>query len=665
MIRYSGVLAVLYAFATTQAFDFHRLLHSSSSKTVCKQAISALGACVLIGSAPLPSTADSSGFSGALADVGVGQYLVKDGRQLLRLSLPVGKDMLMGKQARSTPSQQAQEAAELVRLRIEETGFTNPAALPNAKLDLERLVGLLTGPKGDSTFIDTAVSPEKARNYRDTTLLPLIEKCNIAIKDKNIENIMKYQEETAQALENLRAMELSPRSLPYSIPSEYDNLPRLMGRAKIEMKLESKHGGFKDENGKKIDSPKIVLEVDGYHAPLTAGNMVDLTMKKFYDNMDIQRVEELIVQTGSTVKDKDAGYIDPSNPKEVRTIPLEIFYKNDKEPVYGITSDDDNRAKETKALPFQAYGALGMAREEDPDSASSQFFFLKWLQALVAPGRNTLDGYYSCMGYVVENEQILKQLQVGDKIVYGKVIEGQDNFLPKGNIKTASVLEKSNTIITAKVSKADFLKATRDGAMIDTRDKKAMMEETKSLERKAGLGSNDNTMKREVKPVAPGSTSTEGRTDLVDQLKVLQNMKANEKSIPVSSTTKPSPLISLLGIQNVNAAEIENIDETISVKVGPYDGVETPKKRYNKYGKIIEDKGYTDGPVKLVDMGGNRGARALTSTGASGPSLAEQLKAYGGPGENKEKYVDNSLKNPLVYKDGIGDQLKLYQNLNK
>ena len=115
-----------------------------------------------------PTVADSSGFSGALADVGVGQYLVKDGRQLLRLSLPVGKDMVMGKQARSTPSQQAQEAIELVRLRIEETGFTNPAALPNAKVDLEKLVMLLTGPKSDAIFINTAISADKARVYRDT-----------------------------------------------------------------------------------------------------------------------------------------------------------------------------------------------------------------------------------------------------------------------------------------------------------------------------------------------------------------------------------------------------------------------------------------------------------------------------------------------------------------
>jgi peptidylprolyl isomerase len=67
--------------------------------------------------------------------------------------------------------------------------------------------------------------------------------------------------------------------------------------------------------------------------------------------------------------------------------------QGDKEPVYGITSDDDMRSTETTALAFQAYGALGMARDnEQADSGSSQFFFLKWSQALVAPGRNTLDG---------------------------------------------------------------------------------------------------------------------------------------------------------------------------------------------------------------------------------------------------------------------------------
>jgi cyclophilin family peptidyl-prolyl cis-trans isomerase len=55
----------------------------------------------------------------------------------------------------------------------------------------------------------------------------------------------------------------------------------------------------------------------------------------------------------------------------------------------------------------------GMARNnEAADSGSSQFFMLKWNQALIAPGRNTLDGFYSSFGYITSNEQMLSQVGV-------------------------------------------------------------------------------------------------------------------------------------------------------------------------------------------------------------------------------------------------------------
>lgn len=41
---------------------------------------------------------------------------------------------------------------------------------------------------------------------------------------------------------------------------------------------------------------KIV--VDGYNAPVTAGAFVDLVQKKFYDGMEVQRSDGLVVQTG-------------------------------------------------------------------------------------------------------------------------------------------------------------------------------------------------------------------------------------------------------------------------------------------------------------------------------------------------------------------------------
>ena len=69
---------------------------------------------------------------------------------------------------------------------------------------------------------------------------------------------------------------------------------------------------------------------------------------------------------------------------------------------------------------------------EDVNTASSKFWFLRWDQALVSPGRNTLDGSHSCFGYVVENQDILKQVSNGDMIESMKVVEGIDKlYLPK------------------------------------------------------------------------------------------------------------------------------------------------------------------------------------------------------------------------------------------
>eukprot|EP00968_Pinguiococcus_pyrenoidosus_P014991 scaffold1376_cov257-Pinguiococcus_pyrenoidosus.AAC.4 len=163
----------------------------------------------------------------------------------------------------------------------------------------------------------------------------------------------------------------------------------------------------------------LEVEVDGYHAPITAGNFIRLVSDGFYNNQKIDKAEELIVQTGETNSDKLKSLV-----------PLELFYKRDQEPVYSFTSDEDQRATETFFLPFQAYGAFGMARSpEDADSASSQVFFVKWDQALVPPGRNTLDGFYTCFGYTTKNAMLLKQVEPGDIVVSAKVLSGMENLV--------------------------------------------------------------------------------------------------------------------------------------------------------------------------------------------------------------------------------------------
>jgi len=59
-----------------------------------------------------------------LADVGVKEFLVKDGRQWLRLSQPVGNDMKLGSLRKSSPEIEIQESLELPRLRLEQVSLS-------------------------------------------------------------------------------------------------------------------------------------------------------------------------------------------------------------------------------------------------------------------------------------------------------------------------------------------------------------------------------------------------------------------------------------------------------------------------------------------------------------------------------------------------------------
>ena len=82
-------------------------------------------------------------------------------------------------------------------------------------------------------------------------------------------------------------------------------------------------------------------------------------------------------------------------------------------------------------MPFQSYGALGMARGEfEPNSASSQFFMLLFESDLTPAGKNMLDGRYTCFGYITENEDLLKGIKEGDIINEIKVVKGIENFIP-------------------------------------------------------------------------------------------------------------------------------------------------------------------------------------------------------------------------------------------
>ena len=100
---------------------------------------------------------------------------------------------------------------------------------------------------------------------------------------------------------------------PFEVPAEYANIPQLKGRATVKMTT---------------SEGDITLVVDGYSAPVTAGNFVDLVQRGFYDGLEFIRSEESYVLQVGDPPGPEEGFIDPDTGK-YRAVPLEILVRGD------------------------------------------------------------------------------------------------------------------------------------------------------------------------------------------------------------------------------------------------------------------------------------------------------------------------------------------------
>ncbi len=233
-----------------------------------------------------------------------------------------------------------------------------------------------------------------------------------AVEAKDKENTWLERNKLLDQVSELE--ELMVTDFPFEVPSEYSNLPQLKGRAKVEMTT---------------DKGNLTVVVDGYSAPVTAGNFVDLVQRGFYNGLEFIRAEESYVLQIGDPPGPEEGFIDPNTGK-YRTIPLEVLVRGDSEPIYGITLEDAGRYRDEPVLPFSAYGAVAMARPGlDPDGGSSQFFFFLFEPELTPAGRNLLDGRYAVFGYLVDGKDVLEKLKEGDVIQSARVVEGAENLV--------------------------------------------------------------------------------------------------------------------------------------------------------------------------------------------------------------------------------------------
>ncbi|NJQ98337.1 MAG: peptidylprolyl isomerase, partial [Hydrococcus sp. CSU_1_8] len=94
------------------------------------------------------------------------------------------------------------------------------------------------------------------------------------------------------------------------------------------------------------------------------------------------------------------------------------------------TLEELGRYLDQPVIPFNAYGAMALARPgDDPNGGSSQFFFFKFDTEVTPPGYNLMDGRYSVFGYVVDGKEVLDKLTDKDKIISAKVVAGLDNLV--------------------------------------------------------------------------------------------------------------------------------------------------------------------------------------------------------------------------------------------
>eukprot|EP00741_Cyanophora_paradoxa_P008715 tig00001371_g8437.t1 len=334
---------------------------------------------------------------------------VKGAYSLLRLSLPVD----------NKPIRECQLALE---------NMTNAFRIPmNAKWTQIRAEWNKAQSAATKQEAQILAAVPSARQEEAKKLLEEVQgylnQMRESIEEKNGDVVALLQQQSLDKVGKLEELMIS--EFPYSIPEEYKGLPRLLGRATVEFDVEA----TKAEGGvERKARERIVAVVDGYSAPITAGNFVDLVQRGFYDGLDITRSDGFVIQSGDPAGPAE-GFVDPKTGEE-RKIPLEILVKGDKSPTYGVTLEDAGRPKAEPVLPFSAYGTMAMARPEfEFDGASSQFFWVLFEAELTPAGANLLDGRYSVFGYVTTGADVLKDLKVGDRIVSAKVKSGIENLV--------------------------------------------------------------------------------------------------------------------------------------------------------------------------------------------------------------------------------------------
>ena len=126
------------------------------------------------------------------------------------------------------------------------------------------------------------------------------------------------------------------------------------------------------------DYGTISLELDADTAPITVTNFIKLSQDGFYDGLTFHRIIKDFMMQGGDPEGNGTGGSDENIKGE--------FSDN------GVENDISHER-----------GVISMARSQDPDSASSQFF-------IVHQDSTFLDGQYAAFGHVTDGMDIVDEI---------------------------------------------------------------------------------------------------------------------------------------------------------------------------------------------------------------------------------------------------------------
>ena len=168
---------------------------------------------------------------------------------------------------------------------------------------------------------------------------------------------------------------------------------------------------------------RIIVEIYPFAAPNHVAQIKTLAKQHFYDGQTFFRViEDFMDQTGDPTnkgdgnsqlpnlkgeftfrRGSDLPFVEVANPSDG------VVGFIDTLPVMSQSDDMMLMTADGKAVSWPLYcpGVMGMARGGDPDSANSQFFFMRGPYP-------SLEKKYTAWGRVVVGEDVVKAIKVGE-----------------------------------------------------------------------------------------------------------------------------------------------------------------------------------------------------------------------------------------------------------